>query len=87
MRCSRCGSGKLFAFLIPATDHLFKANFTQKNGTRVLIISPTRELATQIFNVAKDLLEFHNKTQKLVKKSPIYIGVDDNAHAAMVKIF
>ena len=63
---AKTGSGKTLAFLIPAIEHLYKANFTQKNGTGVLIISPTRELATQIFNVAKDLLEFHNKTHGLV---------------------
>lgn len=63
---AKTGSGKTLAFLIPAIEHLYKSSFTQKNGTGVLIISPTRELAAQIFNVAKDLLEFHNKTHGLV---------------------
>lgn len=36
-------------------------------GTGIIIITPTRELATQIFDVAKELMFFHNKTLGLVK--------------------
>jgi len=35
-------------------------------GTGVVIISPTRELALQIFGVAKDLLKYHNQTFGIV---------------------
>ncbi len=36
--------------------------FKPRNGTGVLIISPTRELALQIFGVAKELLKHHSQT-------------------------
>lgn len=63
---AKTGSGKTLAFLIPALELLLKANFTQKNGTGVIIITPTRELAQQIFDVAKDLMYFTNKTLGLL---------------------
>jgi len=31
-------------------------------GTAVVIISPTRELALQIFQVASDLMKYHHQT-------------------------
>ncbi len=39
-----------------------QANKNYKLGTGVLIISPTRELALQIFGVAKELMEHHSQT-------------------------
>ncbi|CAG8515274.1 34762_t:CDS:2, partial [Racocetra persica] len=36
------------------------------SGTGVIIISPTRELALQIFGVTKDLLKYHNQTFGIV---------------------
>lgn len=50
---AKTGSGKTLAFLIPAIEMLYKMQFKPRNGTGVLIISPTRELALQIFGVAK----------------------------------
>ncbi|KAI9598711.1 P-loop containing nucleoside triphosphate hydrolase protein [Syncephalis fuscata] len=41
---------------------LNRLKFKPRNGTGVIIISPTRELALQIFGVAKDLMEHHNQT-------------------------
>jgi ATP-dependent RNA helicase DDX18/HAS1 len=35
-------------------------------GTGVIIISPTRELALQIFGVAKDLMSTHSQTYGIV---------------------
>lgn len=35
-------------------------------GTGVIIVSPTRELALQIFGVAKDLLKYHQQTFGIV---------------------
>ena len=62
MGAAKTGSGKTLAFLIPAIELLLKSNFQQKNGTGVIVISPTRELATQTFNMAKDILGYHHKT-------------------------
>lgn len=54
------------AFLIPAIEILQKVNFTQSRGTGIIIITPTRELAQQIFDVATDLCSYHNKTVGMI---------------------
>lgn len=53
-------------FLIPAIEILHKVKFTQAKGTGVIIITPTRELAQQIYDVGLDLLSHHNKTITLL---------------------
>ncbi|CAG8436293.1 3033_t:CDS:2 [Diversispora eburnea] len=63
---AKTGSGKTLAFLIPAIEVLYKLKFKPRNGTGVIVISPTRELALQIFGVAKDLLKFHQQTFGIV---------------------
>lgn len=45
---ARTGSGKTLAFLVPAVELLYHAKFMPRNGTGVVIISPTRELAMQV---------------------------------------
>lgn len=45
---ARTGSGKTLAFLIPAVELLYRVKFTPRNGTGVLVICPTRELAIQV---------------------------------------
>ena len=45
---ARTGSGKTLAFLIPAVELLYHAQFTPRNGTGVVVICPTRELAIQV---------------------------------------
>ncbi|EAY23676.1 DEAD/DEAH box helicase family protein [Trichomonas vaginalis G3] len=57
LAAAKTGSGKTLAFLIPAIDLLFRKNATKKDGTIVLIVAPTRELADQIFDVATLLLK------------------------------
>jgi len=42
---AKTGSGKTLAFLIPCIELMRKASFGSRNGTGVIIISPTRELA------------------------------------------
>lgn len=59
---AKTGSGKTLAYLIPCIEMLYRFEFKQKNGTGVIVITPTRELAIQVFEVAKKVCEFHNKT-------------------------
>src|SRR5690349_9903054 len=59
---ARTGSGKTLAFLIPAVELLHEAQFKPRNGTGVIIISPTRELALQIYGVVRDLCKYHQLT-------------------------
>ncbi|XP_065838328.1 uncharacterized protein [Oscarella lobularis] len=63
---AKTGSGKTLAFLIPAIELLFKLKFKPRNGTGVVIISPTRELSLQTFGVTRDLLKYHQQTFGLV---------------------
>ena len=56
MCTAKTGSGKTLAFLIPAMEMLIRTDFQQNQGVGVIIITPTRELALQIFDVAKELL-------------------------------
>ncbi|KAF9499897.1 DEAD-domain-containing protein [Pleurotus eryngii] len=63
---ARTGSGKTLAFLIPAVEMLHRLKFKPMNGTGIIIVSPTRELALQIFGVAKDLMAHHSQTFGIV---------------------
>ncbi|KAF5384710.1 hypothetical protein D9757_006193 [Collybiopsis confluens] len=63
---ARTGSGKTLAFLIPAVELLHRLKFKPMNGTGIIIVSPTRELALQIFGVAKDLMQHHSQTFGIV---------------------
>lgn len=63
---ARTGSGKTLAFLIPAVELLYHISFMPRNGTGVVVICPTRELAIQTHAVAKDLLKYHTQTLGLV---------------------
>ncbi|OAK96155.1 ATP-dependent rRNA helicase SPB4 [Phaeosphaeriaceae sp. SRC1lsM3a] len=54
------GSGKTLAFLIPIVERLLRLDTpTKKHHVGAIIISPTRELATQIHTVLLSLLKFH----------------------------
>jgi ATP-dependent RNA helicase DDX18/HAS1 len=46
---AKTGSGKTLAFLIPAIELLHKASFMPRNGTGVIVVCPTRELAIQVY--------------------------------------
>uniref|UniRef100_A0A915K3S3 ATP-dependent RNA helicase n=1 Tax=Romanomermis culicivorax TaxID=13658 RepID=A0A915K3S3_ROMCU len=45
------GSGKTLAFIIPILERLWANKWTQMDGLGALIISPTRELALQTYEV------------------------------------
>lgn len=54
------GSGKTLSFLIPVVERLLRLDApTKKHHVGAIIISPTRELATQIHTVLVSLLKFH----------------------------
>ena len=63
---AKTGSGKTLAFLIPAVEMLHALRFKPRNGTGVIIVSPTRELALQTFGVARELMEHHSQTVGIV---------------------
>ena len=58
---AKTGTGKTLAFLIPVVDrHLMQPQQQQQQQQQlsVLVISPTRELTSQIFNEAEQLTKF-----------------------------
>jgi ATP-dependent RNA helicase DDX18/HAS1 len=55
---AKTGSGKTLAFLIPIVELLHSVQFTRKQGTGAIVISPTRELSLQIYGVLRDLMEY-----------------------------
>jgi len=60
---ARTGTGKTLGFLIPAIESLVSATQSgerrQQGSCAILVLSPTRELSTQISDEAKKLLRFH----------------------------
>lgn len=63
---AKTGSGKTLAFLIPAIELLYSLKFKPRNGTGAIVITPTRELALQIFGVARELMANHSQTLGIV---------------------
>jgi len=60
---AKTGSGKTLAFLIPVMELLHKAKFIHRQGTGAIVISPTRELAMQIYGVLRELSQYGGHTQ------------------------
>ena len=56
---AKTGSGKTLAFLIPVLENLYRAKWTELDGLGALILSPTRELAIQIFQVLRKIGRYH----------------------------
>ena len=50
---AKTGSGKTLGYLMPAFRHLKRCHNNPKLGPTVLVLSPTRELATQIQDEAE----------------------------------
>lgn len=50
MGAAKTGSGKTLAFLIPAIELLYHLRFSPRNGTGVIVVCPTRELAIQVYD-------------------------------------
>lgn len=53
---AKTGSGKTLAFLIPAIENLCRCSWKLRNGTGTIVITPTRELALQIYGAVKELV-------------------------------
>ncbi|KAL7627302.1 ATP-dependent RNA helicase dbp4 [Parahypoxylon ruwenzoriense] len=63
---AKTGSGKTLAFLVPVLEKLYHAQWTEYDGLGALIISPTRELAVQIFGVLRKIGRYHTFSAGLV---------------------
>ena len=58
---ARTGTGKTVAFLLPAIERILHADSRYRAGQNIgiVVVSPTRELATQISTQAEKLLKHH----------------------------
>lgn len=63
---AKTGSGKTLAFLVPVLENLHRQKWTELDGLGALIISPTRELAIQIFEVLRKIGRNHTFSAGLV---------------------
>lgn len=66
LAAAKTGSGKTLAFLIPSIELIYKLKFMPRNGTGVIVLSPTRELAMQTYGVLKELMTHHVHTYGLI---------------------
>ncbi|CAI8586858.1 unnamed protein product [Vicia faba] len=56
---AKTGSGKTLAFIIPVLEKLYRERWGPEDGVGSIIISPTRELAGQIFEVLNSVGKYH----------------------------
>ncbi|KAL5730798.1 RNA helicase [Ranunculus cassubicifolius] len=57
---AKTGSGKTLAFVIPVLETLFRERWAPNDGVGCIIITPTRELAGQIFDELKVVGKYHS---------------------------
>jgi ATP-dependent RNA helicase DDX10/DBP4 len=63
---AKTGSGKTLAFLVPVLENLYRKQWAEHDGLGALILSPTRELAIQIFEVLRKIGRYHTFSAGLV---------------------
>lgn len=63
---AKTGSGKTLAFLIPVLECLYRQQWSSMDGLGALIISPTRELAYQTFEVLRKVGKNHEFSAGLI---------------------
>ncbi|KAG3036303.1 ATP-dependent RNA helicase [Phytophthora cactorum] len=66
LAAAKTGSGKTLAFLLPVLERLFRLRWSVEDGLGALVISPTRELALQIFEVLRNVGKAHAFSAGLV---------------------
>merc|ERR1712232_191642 len=66
LAAAKTGSGKTLSFLVPAIDLLYNVKFLPRNGCGALVISPTRELAMQIYDVLRNISKYMSKSCAVV---------------------
>ncbi|KAM3966305.1 ATP-dependent RNA helicase p62 [Aphomia sociella] len=77
---AQTGTGKTLAYLLPAVVHIKEKQSRKGLGPRVLILAPTRELARQIEQVAKDFRRLLN-----IRCACIYGGANRATQAATLQ--
>jgi len=82
MGCAQTGTGKTAAFAIPILQHIYNNNQNGRNSRKIkaLIVTPTRELAIQIF----DNFKIYGKNTG-IKCNVIFGGVKQHAQTAALR--
>ncbi|KAI4491116.1 hypothetical protein M0802_010426 [Mischocyttarus mexicanus] len=63
---AKTGSGKTLAFLVPVLEILYCKQWTRYDGVGALIITPTRELAYQIYETLRKIGRYHDMSAGLI---------------------
>ncbi|XP_020592984.1 DEAD-box ATP-dependent RNA helicase 32 [Phalaenopsis equestris] len=63
---AKTGSGKTLAFIIPVVEKLYRARWCPEDGVGSIIISPTKELAGQLFEELKIIGKNHTLSAGLL---------------------
>jgi len=63
---AKTGSGKTLAFVVPVIERLWREQWSQNDGLGAIIVSPTRELAVQIFEVLRAAGRTHGMSAGVV---------------------
>ncbi|KAL7747796.1 ATP-dependent RNA helicase dbp4 [Sorochytrium milnesiophthora] len=63
---AKTGTGKTLAFIIPILERLYRVDWSSDDGLGALVISPTRELALQIFQVLRSVGAQHSFSAGLI---------------------
>ncbi|KAJ6797561.1 DEAD-box ATP-dependent RNA helicase 32 isoform X2 [Iris pallida] len=63
---AKTGSGKTLAFVIPVIEKLYRARWGPEDGVGSIIISPTKELAGQLFEELKIVGKYHGLSAGLL---------------------
>uniref|UniRef100_A0A1Y9H1W2 ATP-dependent RNA helicase n=1 Tax=Anopheles dirus TaxID=7168 RepID=A0A1Y9H1W2_9DIPT len=66
LAAAKTGSGKTLAFLVPILERLYVEKWSRLDGLGALIITPTRELAIQIFDTMARVGNHHDFTAGLI---------------------
>ena len=72
---AKTGSGKTASYVLPILDRLERSIFTKNRRVQVLVLVPTRELATQVHEVFR---MFGSDLKQQIKSLPVYGGVSIN---------
>lgn len=75
---ARTGSGKTLAFLVPLLEKLYRRQYTPSDGPGAIILSPTRELAVQTFQVLRNIGSYHNFSAGLLVGGKKEFGLEQH---------
>ena len=69
---AKTGSGKTLAFVVPVLERMYQLRWSSDQGVGAVIVSPTRELAVQIYEVLTVVGKKHRVTAGLLIGGSMY---------------